>query len=1133
MKKKGLVAALAALACCFSIGGIAACSPDTEGTEGYTGFKEGYATHTTIGDTALKIEDLIDVEKGTDFTLIATNGVETIDLTKKSTWAPEISGEWTLTLTINSGDNKGTYEAKIQVNIPYPLMTYNTNALAYEYGSTITFDELIDDLRIDVNTINGWEPFIDSLRIDKTPTDTEGVSDVFIQFTETDTEYTFVDYEQHHFVFGIRTDEGKVLKAIGIVNVRQTDAAATRYCKENDVEVSGYRKLNYRNGVLSTEMAAGTYTGSFQQSDLPYVAFKGEYGADSYVSVDFTGKNIPQTAFFCDSITGSLTDKMGGFYVSHGTVTMTGGEKVTGDHSCLTYFGPKKMQKNTVNTGGSFGREGWASNPHPASREGLQEGVKYRYIVGYTDLTPGTADKSGERGSLTLRMLLVNLDTNEILVDMTKVLKGNEQTGLLTAEHFAPSNIVLYANYGITTTWDNVRLVQKNVDDIYDLYPVANFKSDAPEYAIKNEAINPEDFVSDALLANGKLYYAYKANDAAAEGEQKDFASELTIDKAGAYRITYVPNDENVNARSMMLYANDSLTLDFEDGVHNALQGDFRVGSYLNTTYEKYTAAPLNGEKSALLRVGNVLGLNWSDWGVDLEYLDRVFADENVENVVLKMMSNADVYAPMTYQTGNDGGRATFSSNGTMFKKDQLTFITITRANYEKAKEGNTTGKYLFRFYASGASINTFYLTVDDITVGKVLNNGVFLYQEGVEAAYTFQGAVEEFYFNNRIYTPDQTDSGVRIVGNKVSISSALFAEVAGQTVQYVAKTTNGMEISEQTPISSVNTSILYYAEGDDRNSGSKIAFDVVGAVQSVKVGEESVAFTQKNGTVSIYKKDLVKYADGQNKTIAITTKLDDESEITLNLAFQGVLAQLPSFETESEILPFKTENMGAATIVDNTGMKVATSQDSTTKVWSYGDATGKSYKIELSDIKTGSHKIIIPLSYLEEIFATPSVDVFRYNLALSYEKEGAYITGKPTSELKAGFHVRYINRGDYETLKASGKDYVITIDAASHAGSVEYVYLDNFYISGTWNTTYMNYDLATVQAEGLTLEGFYGEITEIKQYNSDVSVITDFTVNGNSITLKPEKYGDYVSKRITITTDQGVSYLVEIRIKG
>ncbi len=1109
MKKKGIILALAALACTF-IGAATACNEST-GTQ-YTGFLEGYTTKLEIGDTIM-LERYIDVKDGEEYTLVAVHedGSE-VDLSGKSSWYVKDPGKWTLTLTITSGDRKGTYTAGINVTVPYATMTYNEKTIIYKYGSTVSKEQLLKDFRIRVNTKAEWTQHIYNVRIG---------DDVIVEFDDDMTGYTFTDFEPHYFTIGIVTDQGQISKGIITVNVQEADDAALYYCDENDIKVHSYQRLTYRDGSLSAQMAAGSFTDYFKNADLPYFAFEGEYGTDSYVSVDFTGKNIPQTAFFCDVVSESLYDKNTGIYISHGTVTMDGGERVAGDHSCLTYFGTQKMKEYHVNTGGSFGREGWPSAPHPASRVGLEDGVHYRYIVGYTNPVAGTANKSGERGSITLRMLLVNMDTGEIVVDMTKKLSGNEQTGVLEERHFKGS-IVLYANYAVTTTWDNIELISENVADIYDLYPTVSFEDDALEYGIVNDVIKPTDFLSADVLAGGNLYYSYKAKQGDAEGELQAFTSDLTIDKAGAYRITFVPNDTKVNPRSMMLYANASLTLDFEDGVHNALQGEYRAGAYLETENV------LSGEKSANVKVGSILGLNTSSWGVDMEYLDRVFADTSVENVVMKMKADADVYAPMTYQTGNSNGSPTYSASGTIFKKDELTFVTITRENYEAAKEGNTTGKYMFRFYASGSSISLFNISVDDVTVGKVHKDGVFAYKEGLDASYVFEGTVQEFYFNNRKFTPDQTDSGVTFDGNMVTISSALLADVAGQTVQYVAKTENGMEISNQTPINSIDTYIAYYADGDSRNTGNKVAFDVIGSVQSVKIGDEAVPFEQRSTTLYIKKIDLAKYAGAEAKTLSVVTKLADDSETTIEMSFQGTLMQIPTFETEGELLPFTTENMGEAVLVDNgteglDNVNVGTA------------ATGSSYKITLPDIGTGLHKITIPIGYLEEIFATPYVDVYRFYVALSYKADGVYLSdGMGTERIYKTFQVRAINRDNFNTLKATGKDYVLTLDASTHAGSVEYMYLDNFHVLGSWFTSYADYTQAEVDAYGITLDGFYGNVTSIvNNQKTDEDWTADFDLNGNSISIKEEKLADYNGRRLLVKTDKGVSYIIEIRVKA
>ncbi len=1126
MRKKGILLALAALACTF-VGAATACKDDNGD---FTGFKEGHATNVMIGET-VRLNEFIDVKDSDKYTLIASNGIEEIDLSDKPTWYPEVTGVWTLTLKITSGKNKGTYTMDLDIAFPAASFDYNKNTLLYEYGSTLSFKKLLADLRIDVDSFDEYEEYIYNVRVGK---------DVVIEFDKDDTSYTFVDYEPHYFTFGIETGEGQILKAIANVSVQEEDVAAVKYCEENNIEAYGHQKLFYRNGELSAQMSAGSYRDYFVNANVPYIAFNGEYETDSYVSVDFTGKNIPQTAFFCDVVTKDLCDKNQGIYISHGTVNLNNKEQVGGDWSCLTFFGPNKMKDKHVNTGGSFGREGWPSNPHPASREGLQDGVRYRYIVGYTNPVVGTADKTYERGNITLRMLLINLDTNEIVTDMTKTLWANEQTGILEEKHFKGS-IVLYGNYTVTTTWDNIRLIEEYVGDIYDLYPTINFKKGAPEYAVTGDVIQPTDYLDAATLASGNLYWSYKANELAAEGEDKPFTEPLTIEKVegqkdayGAYRIKFVPNDPSVNPRSIVLYANDTnaannYKLDFEDGVRNAIQGQYRAGAYLydyTTETDENKAAwgkPINGDKSVRLNVGTIFGGDASRWGIDFEYLDKLFADTSVQNAIFKMKSATSI--TLNSQIGyQSNGNASYDA-GIFLQKDQLTFIAISRKNYEAARANPVNGMYLLRFLAGAEAVSRFNVLLDDLSVGTSVDGGIFIYQKGVDVSHTFEGTPTKLFFAGEEITDEVT-----VDGNKVILPASYLQAHVGKKVQLVAETENGIEIASYEIADSVSMYIINYGDDDVRNSRTVLEYKVLGTVNGVKVGDDEISYTQSGNTLSIPKLQLSKYAGQADVKLTIKLQPLTGDEVDLLLAIDVKLMNIPTFDEENEIIFFETENVGAMEVIEGTEELPAVNGSNL-------------YRITLPVMEKGQHKVSIPLEVLDEIFSQPHVDAFRFNVGLSFGKSGTYLTynnkagsydGYSTELLKGNLErTQAIDRDLYEVLKMSGSGYVMTVDSALHGDEVGYMYLDHFRIEGAWTVKEVTFTRVQALSNKAVFSGFYGNVTKVvNKNNTDTDWSEHFNgIGTNTITLKPalNSYNAIKNTTIAVITDKGITYWFKV----
>ncbi len=1148
MRKKGVILALAALACTF-VGAATACK---DKNSDFTGFKEGSATTIMIGET-LRLDEFIDVAEDQEYTLIASNGVEEVDLTGRPTWYPDVKGKWTLTLKITSGKNKGTYTMEIEVDIPYSKLAYKTTPLSYPSGSTLSFSKLLNDLMVDVSSLGEYTLRVYNVRIGK---------NIMIEFDETDTEYTFDSLDTHYFTFGVETEKGEILKAIATVNVQEADVAAVNFCQSNGIEMFGYRQLWYRNGELSAEMSAGSYTGYFDNAELPYIAFKGNYTTNSYVTVDFTGKNIPQTAFFCDVISKNLNDKNQGIYVSHGTVTTDGGEKLTGDHSCLTYFGPNKMKDKHVNTGGSFGREGWMSTPHPASRVGLQDDTKYRYIVGYSNAVAGTENASGKRGSITLNMLLINLDTNEVVVDMTTTLSGNEQTGILKEEHFDGS-IVLYANYGVLTKWDNIQLVQQDVADIHDLYPTASFKSNAPDYAVKGDTLTPTQFVSTDMLSEGQLFVSHKASQTAAEGALTPFGNELQINKDGVYRITYVPDDASVNPRSMAVYTTNDTNLNFENGVYGILRDGYRAGVTLfdkkNVTalqqaeLDKSSTLKLeaiSGDKSVRLRVGQIFGDMYSTFGVDNDYLAKVFEGTSAENVVFKMRSDYSMgmdYLKATYNSSGAITGSTWLQSGVKLVAGRDIFVTISRDDYEASRlgypqhsNGLDSSVYGFRFLApKTTAISMFNVMIDDFNVGTKTDGGTFIYKDGVNLSYTFAGTVDELYVGGKHYVKGADGCKVTFNGNTVTIPSSEIKEFTGQEIQIVGVSENGMEIVDCAIADSLSTTVLSYGSNDTRNSETILTYNVAGTIESVKVGDDSLAdyYYHEGGVLYIAKEGLAKYAGQEGKVLSIKLAGGASLEIALNITAM----QLPNFETANEILPFKTENIGKCEIVDVSDKKVASGSSGN---YTYTtNATGKAYKMELPILANGgAHKLIFPFEVLEEVFSQPGVDAIHFNVHLSKGASGVYASdGFSTVEFAKGFHSRaMINRTQYEALAVNRTDHVFSIDSAWHKDSVEYLYIDNIRMTCNWSTTQEATFTKSEAAQGNAfVYGFFGNVTNVSFQKSGASayadVTDDFELQGDVIILKAAKAEDtkYALGSLKIKTDAGVEYLVRFQIKA
>ena len=256
----------------------------------------------------------------------------------------------------------------------------------------------------------------------------------------------------------------------------EVDSSVQTFMTENNMTAYGYKAIN---ADLSAELMAGYYQGEWytiKNDDVPYIAYNGNYGAGSYVVVDFTGKNVPQMAFLVDRPTASLTDKNQGLYVHTGMIKKTGALVSDTDGGRITFFGPNKMEYGRPDADGrvglQYGAKAWGTDnatkdtenvPSPLSIRGLEDGVHYRYVVGIK-----SAYVDGANVKVTLELLLINLDTNE------EVVRYNTAAHIVLKNMQAVSgNIVMYGRYNTGITLDKIYALYTGVSDINAIDKVA------------------------------------------------------------------------------------------------------------------------------------------------------------------------------------------------------------------------------------------------------------------------------------------------------------------------------------------------------------------------------------------------------------------------------------------------------------------------------------------------------------------------------------------------------------------------------------------------------------------------------------------------------------------------------------
>ena len=190
--------------------------------------------------------------------------------------------------------------------------------------------------------------------------------------------------------------------------------------------------------------------------DQSYLAINGEYGLGTYVAFDFTGKNMPEIAFFAKNYNNSMyaegTSKQG-IVVVTGVTTWDGqlGSGVNGNGTQINYGFPYMIQDAAS---GAFVNGALADSA--LGRANLVDGTHYRVIMGFT----------GSGSAITLNWCLYNLDTNTVVEQSSMTTwdfftGSNAQVGNMTINDLSGS-IVLYGKFGVETYIDRFCGVYEN-----------------------------------------------------------------------------------------------------------------------------------------------------------------------------------------------------------------------------------------------------------------------------------------------------------------------------------------------------------------------------------------------------------------------------------------------------------------------------------------------------------------------------------------------------------------------------------------------------------------------------------------------------------------------------------------------
>ena len=222
---------------------------------------------------------------------------------------------------------------------------------------------------------------------------------------------------------------------------------------------------NYTHGQNNDD---GDATPSFVRQS--YLGLEGNYGLNNYVVFDFTGKNMPEIAFFAKNYNDSMYAEgtKQGIVVVTGITTWEGKLEsgVNGNGTQINYGFPYMIQDASS---GGFCQGAFASSA--LGRANLVDGTHYRVIMGFTE--------HAESAKITLKWYLYNLDTNTVVEESSMSTWGffdgsNAQAGSMTRDQLSGS-IVLYGKFGATCTIDKLHGVESGAyADVVAKYTSAN-----------------------------------------------------------------------------------------------------------------------------------------------------------------------------------------------------------------------------------------------------------------------------------------------------------------------------------------------------------------------------------------------------------------------------------------------------------------------------------------------------------------------------------------------------------------------------------------------------------------------------------------------------------------------------------
>lgn len=684
---------------CLSLIFFTACNTQAEKVE--LAFNENYLQSVELGEPIM-LDEYIDPYLTNDYTAILTSNEtgQSYDLKTMGQWTTEYPGEFTFTYTVNSGAYRGTISTVITVTVPKIKWEYSETTMVFRDGDTMSFNKFFNILNIAVESYYNYELFVDSVIYNGVETNLRG-----------EREFVFDGEGLYTFIFGVRSEDNQELTATQNITVRAKQVmaeGAQEWLDENNMLVHDYTYVS-PDGQISLD--AGYYTDEIIRGDVPYVAFENAASLDTYIMTDFTGSNLPQIAFFCDTITENPMDGGRGIYIHNGLTYADGGLFSTLDASRLTVFGPNKIGFGRVDSDGRFDSSatGTAANPCPMSYLGLKDNNQYRYIVGFTD---------GTTSSVTLRILLINLTTLEREFDHTYVCKKVSGVGAVDFTDYFNGSIVLYGRYGVSTKLDKVYAPITNVDDIYSLDRACSFKAGYRTQYPLNSTVSVSNYID---ISTGD--YEFKVIDP--DGLEVQIAEDgtFTYSKSGTYRLVYDSKEEGYRPSAVtvdvMFGPNQDMGDDYYENLDifgfQQLTGSLGIISNTDKNFIKEGSSSIKyySNDSISSSWGLVLGLNSS-------FMEFMFLSRDIDGMTFDVYAPIDMNFKLYPKNGSDNNAKKLLQDYTgTIKGEQWTTLTITREmfNLNSAAYLSWANSLALAFYTGEALPSAYCIYIDNIKI--------------------------------------------------------------------------------------------------------------------------------------------------------------------------------------------------------------------------------------------------------------------------------------------------------------------------------------------------------------------------------------------------------------------------------